>query len=263
MTDMMQNLKKGGGDKPPIGLVYGRPGVGKTTFGTFAPGCIFVQTEDGLTDPKLSHVPTFGVMTSYEDVLSAYEAVCNNCVEQGWNTIVLDSIDRLNPLIIDYVCRANGWKKLEDGAYGKGKVAYVDEWRNHMSTMMEIRKHFGLGFLLLGHHKAVKVAPPDSDPFTQYSLTLPDEVSRILIGDCDFVLFATYPTHTISSSEQGFGKKTTRAVTERPVFFTAENGARVAKNRYGMPEKLPLSWESVAQYIPHWAQSMNHDENAA
>lgn len=256
---MMERLRRGGGDKPPVGLIYGRPGVGKTTLAAQAPGAIFIQTEDGLTSPLLADVPTFGVLESYEDVLNVFEAVAVNYVEQRWLTVVIDSIDRLAPLITDYVCRTNGWKKLEDGAYGKGKVAYNDEWRNFMSMCLALRNSYGLAVLLLGHHKAVKMAPPDADPFTQYSLTLPDDIARILIGDSDFVLFATYPTHTIST-DQGFGKRTTRAITEKPVLWTQESGARVAKNRYAMPEKIPLSWPSLAQHVPTWARLVDSHE---
>jgi hypothetical protein len=248
---MMNRLQRGGGSKPPIGIVYGRPGVGKTTLAAHAPGVIFIQTEDGLTSPMLAEIPTFGVLETYEDVLNAFEAVAMNHKEQGWQTVVIDSIDRMAPLITDYTCRMNGWKTLEDGAYGKGKVAYVAEWRNFMTMCLSLRNTFNLGLIMLGHHKAVKITPPDTEPFTQYSLTLIDDVSRVLVGDADFVLFATYPTHTIST-DQGFGKKVSRAITERPVLFTQESGARVAKNRYSMPEKIPLQFDQLAQYIPSW-----------
>lgn len=258
---MMSRLKKGTEAKPPIGIIYGRPGVGKTTLAAYAPGCIFVQTEDGLTSPLLANVPTFGVLTSYEEVLETFEAIVENAAEHGWNTIVIDSIDRMAPLITDFVCRKNGWKQLEDGAYGRGKVSYIEEWRNFMTYLLAIRNNYGLSIIMLGHHKAVKITPPDTDPFTQYSLTLPEDVSRILIGDSDFVLFATYPTHTISK-DAGFGKKISRAITEKPVLFTSENGARVAKNRYGMPEKILMSWPALAQHIPWWVSSAGDVEEA-
>jgi hypothetical protein len=128
-----------------------------------------------------------------------------------------------------------------------------------MSMLMALRNQFGFAIIMLGHHKAIKLTPPDADPFTQWSLTLPDDVARILIGDSDFVLFATYPTHTMST-DQGFGKKVARAITEKPVLLTSENGARVAKNRYGMPEKLPLSWPSLAQYVPFWSRTVDAAE---
>lgn len=255
---MMDRLKRSSEPKPPIMVIYGRPGVGKTTLAAQAPGVIFVQTEDGLTSPHLSGVPTFGIMERYEDVLQAFEAIVENAEAEGWKTIVIDSIDRLAPLITTKVCQDNGWASLEDGAYGKGKAAYIEAWREFMTYLLALRNNCDLGILMVGHHKATKVTPPDTDPFMQYSLTLHDDAARILVGDSDAVLFATYPIHTISV-DQGFGKKATRGITEKPVLWTQENGARVAKNRYGMPERLPLDFDAVAQYIPGWSESVKKE----
>lgn len=254
---MMNRLQRGAEPKPPVGIIYGRPGIGKTTIAAQAPGAVFIQTEDGLTSPHLKDVPTFGLLSTYDDVMQCFTAIAEHAAAEGWKTIIIDSIDRLAPLIAAKVCEENGWGSLEDGAYGKGKSAYVEAWRDFMSCCLEMRNQFGLGVIMLGHHKSVKITPPDADPFVQYGLTLHDEASRILVGDSDFVLFATYPLHTIST-DQGFSKKSTRAITDKAVLFTQESGARVAKNRYNMPEKLPLDFAAIAKYVPVWA---NTDES--
>lgn len=251
---MAVQLRRGGGNKPPIAVLYGKPGIGKTTMAACAPRPVFVQTEDGLTSPHLEWVPTFGVLQSYEQVLESFDGIAASMDAEGFKTVVIDSVDRLNPLIVDYVCRQNQWKKLEDGAYGRGKVAHVDEWRNFMNYMLSLRNDLGLGVLMLAHHKAVKMTPPDSEGYTQYSLTLPEDVARILIGDSDLVMFATHPITTISDSA-GFNKKVTRAVADKPRIYTQERGGWVAKNRYSMPEWLPMEWNAIAQYVPAWAVS--------
>lgn len=259
---MALTLQRGGGVKPPVAVIYGKPGVGKTTIAACAPSPIFIQTEDGLTSPQLNWVPTFGVLTTYEQVLEAFGHVFQTAQEQGFKTVVVDSIDRLVPLIVDYVCRQNSWKKLEDGAYGRGKVAFVDEVRNFMSMCMSIRNDGNLSVILLGHCKAARISPPDAEPYTQYSLTIQEDAARILVGDSDMVLFATYPITTLST-DKGFGQKVTRAINDKARLYAQEKGAHIAKNRYNMPEWLPMEWAQLAQYVPTWAAAQQATAQAA
>lgn len=252
MSMISQLRRAGGASKPPIALVYGKPGIGKTTFAASAPGAVFVQTEDGLTNPALSDIPTFGVQSSYEGVMSCFEAIAQNKDEYGFKTVVIDGVDRLiAPLMTQYVCAQNGWATLEDGAYGKGKTALVAEGRNFMDCLIALRNECGLGIIMLAHHKAVRVSPPDSDPYTQYNLAIAEDMARIFIGDSDMVLFATHPVST-SSTDAGFKKKFTRATIDKPRVYTRERGSHIAKNRFDMPEFMPFEWTTVSKYIPAW-----------
>lgn len=246
---MMDRLHQGGNVDRPIMVLYGRPGIGKTTLAAQAPNPIFIETERGLTNPDLAHVQTFGLMNSYEEVLEALKTIHEHKDKQGWETIVIDSIDRLNPLIDRHVCKANNWRTLEEGAYGKGKNLFREEWQKLLTMLIRFRDSSGMGIILLGHHAAAKMSPPDADPFTQYTLTLDEKVRQLVIADADIVGFCTYPTHVVST-DQGFGKKATRAHTEAPVIVLRESGAQVAKNRYGMPDRVPMSWDALAEYIP-------------
>lgn len=252
---MALQLRRGGGEKPPVAVIFGKPGIGKTTLAACAPKPMFIQSEDGLTSPQLAWVPNFGVLDTYERVLESFAYVATNHATEGWKTVVIDSVDRLMPLIVDFVCRQNGWKKLEDGAYGRGKVTFIDEVRNFMTCCMALRNDVGLGVIILGHCKAGRVSPPDADPYTQYTLAIQEDAARILISDSDMVLFATHPITTISQ-DRGFGQKSTRAITQSPRLYTQERGAHIAKNRYNMPEWIPMEWAQIAAYVPTWAAEL-------
>lgn len=261
--DIMARLKKGQKPKPPIGIIYGRAGIGKTTVCAGAPGVIFVQTEDGLTSPSLAHVPTFGLLKSYEEVMMAFRAIAENAREQGWRTVVLDSLDAFDPMVQAFVCKENGWKRLTDGQYGAGKNAHVEKWHEIIRVVQYLRNDVGLGVLMVGHNKPVKISSPEADPYDQQQLTLHIDITKSLVAHSDMVLFATYPTHTVST-DLGFNKKATRAITEQPVFWTREAGAHLAKNRFEMPEKLPLNFEAIAEHVPVWrGQSTSETVQAA
>mgnify|MGYP000007533672 FL=1 len=66
----------------------------------------------------------------------------------------------------------------------------------------------------------------------------------------DIVLFANYRISTVKA-DVGFNKKVNRAMgSGERVIHTAERPAFLAKNRYGLPETLPLDWQSFAQAMP-------------
>lgn len=257
---ILDKLQKGVNDRPPVGVIYGRPGIGKSTIAARMPAPLFIQTEPGLRGEDFAHIDTFGVLSSYDEIREAMGAVYQHSAAQGWKTVVIDTIDRLNPLIEKYVCDSNGWKSLEDGAYGKGKSAYREEWQKFLTGLLMLRDQCNVGVVMIGHCAALKVTPPDVDPYSQWTLTLDDKVRQFVVADADFVAFATYPTHVVSK-DQGFGKKSTRAITEAPVLVMRESGAQLAKNRYNMPERIPLEWEALASYIPAWAETIPAKSN--
>jgi hypothetical protein len=248
----LSSLRRGGGNRPPIGILYGRPGIGKTTFAAHpALKPIFIQTEDGLVAPGLENVQTFGVLASYEDVLQALGVIYENHQDQDWRTVVIDGLDKLEPLIDAFVAQKNGWRNCSEVEYGKGWLALVPEWRNFLDALFALRNHCNMSVLMLAHHKALKVSPPDTDPYMQYGLTLNERIAKLLVAESDFVFFATYPLTTISA-DRGFGQKTTRAISDKPRLYCQERGGWIAKNRFSMPEYVPFSFDAVARFVPAW-----------
>ena len=54
---------------PPIIVIHGQPGVGKTTLGQTFPKPVFVQTEDGC--PSGLEIETFGLCETFTSVVQA------------------------------------------------------------------------------------------------------------------------------------------------------------------------------------------------
>ncbi len=64
------------------------------------------------------------------------------------------------------------------------------------------------------------------------------------------MLFANYRISTVKS-DVGFNKKVTRALgSGERVLYTAERPAFLAKNRYGLPDSLALSWAAFVDAMP-------------
>jgi hypothetical protein len=70
------------------------------------------------------------------------------------------------------------------------------------------------------------------------------------------VLFANYRISTVKA-DVGFNKKVSRAVgSGERVIHTVERPAFLAKNRYDLPDTLPLEWSAFAQAMPATVQPM-------
>ena len=54
---------------PPIIVLHGQPGIGKTTLAQNFPAPVFIQTEDGC--PSGLEIDTFGLLDSYAGVIDA------------------------------------------------------------------------------------------------------------------------------------------------------------------------------------------------
>ena len=142
MAISLASLKRSSDRKPPRLLVYGTSGIGKTTLGQQAPAPVFLQTEDSEVN-----CPTFGLLRTYNQVMEAMASLLEE--PHDFRTVVVDSLDWLEPLIWAEVCRANKWAKIEDAGYGKGYVAANDQWRLVLDGFNALRDERGMGIIFL------------------------------------------------------------------------------------------------------------------
>ena len=80
-------------------LCYGVEGVGKSTLGASAPAPIFLGAEDG---SALLDVARFPQPRAWTDVLEAVRVLIHE--EHDYRTLVIDSLDWIEPLVWAAVC---------------------------------------------------------------------------------------------------------------------------------------------------------------
>jgi hypothetical protein len=79
-------------------------------------------------------------------------------------------------------------------------------------------------------------------------LKLHDSAGALVKEWADTVLFATQKVYTRSTEAAGPTKGKARGTsTGERVMYTEERPAWQAKNRYGLPLELPLSWNAFAE----------------
>jgi hypothetical protein len=252
---LLDKIQRGRQHMPPRVLLYGTEGIGKSTFGSQAPRPIFIQTEDGLNEIETDKFP---LATSYEQVVAALTDLRNE--QHDYETVVIDSLDWLERLVFDKLCAEYGVPSIEQvaGGYSKGYTLALSYWREIIAHLNALRNTRGMVVLLIAHSKVERFEDPEAPPYDRYSPRLHKHAAALVSEWCDAVLFATRKMRT-QSEEAGFGRKRTTAHAigkdggER-IIRCIGGPSCVAKNRYGITEELPLSWQAFVQALTNHQQ---------
>lgn len=232
----LKNVKKGRLEAPLCVVLYGMEGVGKSTFAADAPNAIFLGAEDGTAHLDIARFP---VPATWEECIDALDVLRDDA--HDYKSVVLDTADWIEPLIHDYVCREGGKKSIEDFGYGKGYAAALDSWRELTKKLDALRAH-GMHVIVLAHAQVKTFRNPVGDDYDRYELKLHGKASSLLKEWANAVLFANYKTYTREKDGR------VRAMGDGSrVVFTEHRPAWDAKNRYGLPHELPLSWADFEQ----------------
>ena len=237
----LKSIRKNTSIAAPRVMVYGVEGIGKSTFAAGAKNPVFILTEDGLGSLAVDHFP---VAKTAADVLDAIATLIKD--DHDFNTVVLDSVDWLDNLIWTDVEATHDAKDL---AYGKGAMIVAERWRDVLAGLNHLRNEKGMCVILIAHTQIKRFDSPEVEPYDRYQPKLQERSSALIREWCDAVLFANYRT-IVKKDDLGFNKTNNRGVTtgER-LLFTSERPAYMAKNRYSLPESLPMSWEAFTSAI--------------
>jgi len=120
------------------------------------------------------------------------------------------------------------------GLHHKGYVHAIKEWREVIDALRYLRDERGMIVIILAHAKTEKFVDPESS-FDRFSPRLHKNATAILCEWCDAILLVTRE-HGAARGEKSGGERILRCVGAP---------AYVAKNRYGLPDTLPLSWPAL------------------
>lgn len=249
MSILEQKFRALRAELPPRVVIYGPPGMGKTTLASEFPAPVFLQVEDG-TPAGLDLV---GMQpTTFDEIIEAISVLYDEPHE--FRTVVLDSLDKMQPLLWDAVCRDNSWQSIETPGYGKGYVATEYRWREFLDGMNALRRDRGMNIVLITHSDVERFDDPTSVSYSQYQMRLHKSGRKLVEDEVDAILLLKYEA-AVKEEDQGFNKKRAHAEGGQTRFIYAEGRpAFVAKNRYGMPPKIVYrqgeGYAALAKYFP-------------
>lgn len=234
----LSQITKGGKMKPPRVLVHGPAGIGKTTFGASAPSPIFLPIEDGLGKLEVDCFPT---PLKYEDARNALDALVNE--DHQYRSVIVDSLDWLEPLIWKHTCEKNSWPSIEHPGYGRGYVEALKYWREFLDRLNYLRDQKKMAIIMVAHTAVKRFEAPDSEGYDRYVIKLQQKASDLVSENSDCIFFAKWESSTLKVEEKGRAR--TRGVGKgKRIMHTEERPAWVAKNRYGLPDEMEFEWSA-------------------
>lgn len=227
-------------------LVYGPEGVGKSSLAQDMDDAISLDIEQSANFLNTKKFPTPRTLA---DVYEAIETLYTQ--DHRYKTLVIDTIDRLEALVFQHVvatakARVGGASihGIEDFGYGKGYQVALDEWRKLVARLDELRAARRMNVLLVGHTFVKNFKNPDGPDYDRYTLRLHEKAAGFIKEWCDAVLFARFDETTEAIGEKGRERIKGVMIGARSL-YTVRSAAYDAKNRFGLPEMLPLNWREL------------------
>jgi len=221
---------------PPIGIIHGPPGIGKTTLAQNFPAPINIQTEDGC--PSGLEIDTFGLCESYASVIEAIKHLSTE--PHDYKTVVLDSLDKLEPLVLAAVCAQYSFASIESPGFGKGWVIADQWWLDFLRGIDWLRRARNMIVVLIAHSEIATINDPRVTSYTSYQLRLHKRARALVEDNADLIGFLATDV-VIKTEQSGFSKTRARADGGSTRWLHTEGRpAFIAKNRFNMPERIRI-----------------------
>lgn len=110
-------------------LIYGQPGIGKTTLGVSAPDAVLFDYDGGVQRINGAHQVATLQPTSWEDTNAALQEIAQEMPET--KTIVIDTVGKMLDYMSAYIIRTDPKMAMRDGSlslkgYGVRKTMFVN-----------------------------------------------------------------------------------------------------------------------------------------
>ena len=218
-------------------VIYGPEGIGKTTLAAQFPSPVFLDTEGGTHHLDVARFPA---PKTWEDVTKTITALATEPHE--FKTLVIDTADWLEKLLVEDVCRRANKTSIEEFGYGKGYVVLAEEVTKFLASLNALLVR-GMHVVLLAHCRIAKFEQPDAaGAYDRYELKLTKQVAPLVKEWCDMLLFANYFTKV---AENDSGRKRGVGGRERKL-YTTHTAAWDAKNRHAFDEMLNFDFAAIS-----------------
>lgn len=238
---ILSRIVRGKKVRPIVSVLYGPPGIGKTTWASKAPSPIFIPCERGADQVGPERFPT-------PETFSEFRQMCGAIANQkhSYKTLVIDTADGLEPLIWAEVCEEKKVKSIEELKWGEGYTAAKGKWRTLLNSLVRLSEKMNIIILCHSHIKTFN-DPALPDPYDMHRLKLHDKSAEVLRDVCDNILFACHEVSLVKDAPKD--SKGRGLHSGNRIIRTSAGTGYEAKNRFNLPEEIPLEWAELEEGV--------------
>lgn len=229
----LESIQKGKLKKPKKIIIYGPVKVGKSTLVGSTENALMIPTEDRVDHIGCDKTP---IPNSLEEIFGIIKFLASD-KNRSYKRLIIDTVDWLEPLVHDYVCRENGFTSITDDgnketAFQKGlKYHAVSGWRKLLEGLDYLRDN-GIDIILVAHDTVIKVDPPGGDRYDKSVMKIDKNSLSILEEWADSIGYYAREIFVETPS----GKRSGKAISSkrRKLYLSGDSAAFTSGNSFGI-----------------------------
>ena len=225
-------------------VLYGQEGVGKSSLAAQIPGIVFIDCEGSTTKMDVRRLPA---PTSWAMLCDEMDYIRENAAQKGYKAVAIDTFDWAESLALQAICTEHNIKGIEGLNYGKGwqyECELIGKFLNSTDKLIKA----GIHVILICHAISRKTSLPEEiDEFDHWELKLgnktTNKIAPLLKEWSDMTLFLAFKTQVMAADDKG---KIHKATSVQRVMYATKSAWWDAKNRFGLPDMMPLSYGAIS-----------------
>lgn len=162
-------------------MLYGLPGVGKTSLAAQFPKSIIIGFEMGTNGLDNVYVQPTKTWLEWKQIVG--QLLKRPELQEKFETICIDTVDSAWDLCVKYVCSQNGVTKLGDIPWGQG----YDQAKKEFAAGLRDLSYAGYGLVFISHSTEKTFKDEKGEEYTQIAPALPNRPYDIVNKMVDII----------------------------------------------------------------------------
>lgn len=235
-------VQKGKKKEPFNVILFGVPGIGKSSWAAQAPDPIFMGGEETF-ELDIARLPQ---PSTYVEFVNQIDHLISQAKDLPYKTIVVDTLDSIESLLHQKILsedpKQTGSMIAAHGGYGKAYEIAAGQLLALRTKFKLLRDQYGMNLIFLAHSKKAQAVDTILGlQYDTYELNLHQKGQAVFVDWVSAVLFANYVVH----QQQGTNTERAFAFGEgERVLLTEKRPGHLGKNRFSLPYEMPLSFSA-------------------